>query len=599
MKNFMERAILMFQSSNTQDRFCGIDLDWLGSGQGRIALDFGCGNGRISVELLRRGYVVVAFDIVSHEEERIRKQLSKIENDSFVFCHNDNDKLIKYKNQIDLIICRETLEHVPDCENLMFLFKNLLKCSGIAVVSVPTEMTERIFLTLDSKWLLKSEHTKIFKDKYLRHIFEISGFQIVQMKTDGFKWFIFWLLLSPFKIEHKMGNPSNNSFWIRFAFKIVHFVERCTVLENIGNVIFPKSKYYYLAHHKRTILCVYDYEDWILGTWAKNIMSIYQEKFNFFLLSMDDCAKNKRLVKKLVAKVDAVFLLLPHPFVFFKQLNPAILICAIHHWVDYSHFYSNPIMNSDFIVTGANQWRENILEKNSSAKVCVVHSGYDDRFAVSDYPRFFKKDKIVLGFFGKYSSNESDRKGVRHLMSLIEYLSVAKIVSNYSIIITGDGWESVVAKICEFGMEVLYYGRVDSGEMPSIYNKIDFYLMLSDIEGGPATISESFASGCVTISTPVGISLDIIQDKINGFIVDASNKIKLAELLEFLRLNPLLCSAISENAKLFARKYLSYKETFKPLDKFLDQAVSNNVSGAEYLLAYNLYQKIHNNRVKR
>ena len=51
-----------------------------------------------------------------------------------------------------------------------------------------------------------------------------------------------------------------------------------------------------------------------------------------------------------------------------------------------------------------------------------------------------------------------------------------------------------------------------------IYNQYPIFICASRGEGGPATLLEAAACGCVVISTPVGYSEDIIGSS-NGYIV--------------------------------------------------------------------------------
>ena len=325
---------------------------------------------------------------------------------------------------------------------------------------------------------------------------------------------------------------------------------------------------------KPFILCVYDYEDWILGTWAKEIKNLYSDTHIIINVSM--FTEKRKLLSKLVKMADAVFLLLPHAFDLIYDMKPKIIITAVHHWVNYSDFFDNPIQHSNYIVTPSNEWYKKILDKNKkgefikteNADITVIHSGYSHFFNKS-YNRSFlhKKDKFSIGFFAKKDSNEYDRKGTKNFMNIIKMLNP----NYYRLIITGFGWDEFVKEIIDMNFEVKYYKHLKTEIMNEMYQNIDIYLILSNIEGGPATIPEAMISGCILLTTKVGLALDIIKDGENGFFIDNKNEIEIIKLLELLRTNTQLCNQISYNAYLYAKDNLSYANTFINLKYLFDK----------------------------
>lgn len=65
-------------------------------------------------------------------------------------------------------------------------------------------------------------------------------------------------------------------------------------------------------------------------------------------------------------------------------------------------------------------------------------------------------------------------------------------------------------------------GYVPHDEMPRFYNDIDVYLCASSSEGFSLSVLEASASGRPIISTRVGGSEELIDNGINGFLVDRS-----------------------------------------------------------------------------
>ena len=61
---------------------------------------------------------------------------------------------------------------------------------------------------------------------------------------------------------------------------------------------------------------------------------------------------------------------------------------------------------------------------------------------------------------------------------------------------------------------------VPQQEMPEFYNNVDVYVCASSSEGFSLSVLEAAASGRPIVSTRVGGSEDLIEDGVNGFLVD-------------------------------------------------------------------------------
>ncbi|HFO9198405.1 TPA: glycosyltransferase, partial [Escherichia coli] len=74
-------------------------------------------------------------------------------------------------------------------------------------------------------------------------------------------------------------------------------------------------------------------------------------------------------------------------------------------------------------------------------------------------------------------------------------------------------------KASRFGFEVKCYERLPYYCYGDLYKQLNFLLVTSLYEGGPANIPEAIASGTPIISTPVGMVNDYVRDGINGLIL--------------------------------------------------------------------------------
>ena len=61
------------------------------------------------------------------------------------------------------------------------------------------------------------------------------------------------------------------------------------------------------------------------------------------------------------------------------------------------------------------------------------------------------------------------------------------------------------------------------------YNILDFYLICSREEGGPKSLLESMACGVPIVTTPVGQTVELVENKKNGLLTNNFSPNLLAE----------------------------------------------------------------------
>lgn len=107
-------------------------------GQGRKALDVGCGAGFASIELGLRGFEVIGLDISESIISIARKNKEK--RASSVSCRfevGDFDKTDFGDDSFDVVVGLGFLEYIPDQVHTISKLCRILKPGGIAVVTVP------------------------------------------------------------------------------------------------------------------------------------------------------------------------------------------------------------------------------------------------------------------------------------------------------------------------------------------------------------------------------------------------------------------------------------------------------------------------------
>lgn len=97
-------------------------------------MEIGCGEGGVLIPFIEKGMTVVGVDL---NEARIRnaKELNKeaVSSGQATFLYKnvyDEDFLAKYKNAFDLIVLKDTIEHIPEQEKFIPYIKQFLRPEG-------------------------------------------------------------------------------------------------------------------------------------------------------------------------------------------------------------------------------------------------------------------------------------------------------------------------------------------------------------------------------------------------------------------------------------------------------------------------------------
>lgn len=133
-----------------------------------------------------------------------------------------------------------------------------------------------------------------------------------------------------------------------------------------------------------------------------------------------------------------------------------------------------------------------------------------------------KERSAVIGFVGELR----EKKGLRTLLS--GYAQVAKR-RPASLLIVGEVREGEDRKIFdEFKitnpqLPIIITGAVPHQDMPAYYALMDVFVHPSLRDGMPNALLEAMACGKAVIATPVGGTVDVLEDGINGLTVPVND----------------------------------------------------------------------------
>jgi len=152
-----------------------VDFGRMPISPGERLLDLGCGGGRHAFEAARRGARVVAMDTDRAELDRVTATFAAMaEADELPDCASgqavagDATRIPFPDGSFDKVIAAEVLEHLPADQRAMNEITRVLRPGGMAAVTVPAWLPERICWRLsDDYHNVKGGHIRIFTRREL------------------------------------------------------------------------------------------------------------------------------------------------------------------------------------------------------------------------------------------------------------------------------------------------------------------------------------------------------------------------------------------------------------------------------------------------
>jgi ubiquinone/menaquinone biosynthesis C-methylase UbiE len=139
-----------------------VDFDRFPIRPGNRVLDIGCGGGRHAYEVYRRGGRVIACDLDTGELGEVRGMFGAMAAEdqagagsAATSIAGDVTSLPFLDNAFDRVIAAEILEHILDDQRAMAELSRVLRPGGLAAITVPAFVPERIC------WALSTEYHEV------------------------------------------------------------------------------------------------------------------------------------------------------------------------------------------------------------------------------------------------------------------------------------------------------------------------------------------------------------------------------------------------------------------------------------------------------
>lgn len=105
-------------------------------------------------------------------------------------------------------------------------------------------------------------------------------------------------------------------------------------------------------------------------------------------------------------------------------------------------------------------------------------------------------------------------------------LNIVKNMPHRNFIMLGKGWE-LYPRFAELkSLPNFQYVDAPYAQYPEYYKKVDVFVSVSILEGGPIPLIEAMMSNAVPVVSNTGFAPDIIRHKENGFIFDVNAPVR-------------------------------------------------------------------------
>lgn len=204
--------------------------------------------------------------------------------------------------------------------------------------------------------------------------------------------------------------------------------------------------------------------------------------------------------------------------------------------------------NADHVVTVSEAARNYMRDVDGVQRpIDVVHLGFDfDRFSPNERERerirsefHFDDDNFVIGYVGNFAP------GKGHVNLIEAYAEVLKSIPNARLLLVGKGRlqevEDVIGRV-GLGRRIALAGW--RNDISACLNAMDIFVQPSHSEAFSQVLIEAMGVGLPIVATNVGGASEVIDDRVNGFLVEPNNSaeiaLRISELFEDVELRTLV-----------------------------------------------------------
>lgn len=237
-------------------------------------------------------------------------------------------------------------------------------------------------------------------------------------------------------------------------------------------------------------------------------------------------------------------------------------VVTVHHdltdpdpWLELGRFL--PRYREAKRVICLNRTQQALLARHGIDHTVVIPHGYNEEVLrpKATRPRDRRSDgKITLGFLSRYYARRV--KGEAYLGDLVKALDADRI----AFVLVGQRRNVTAEQLARLGYEVRCYQHLPYALFRNLYEAIDYLLVTSNFEGGPASLPEAMATHTPIVSTRVGFAPDFLTDGQTGLLLTGMVDEDAPRILRLTDPSDLLTQTLDEGARTLAAICPTWRE---------------------------------------
>lgn len=213
------------------------------------------------------------------------------------------------------------------------------------------------------------------------------------------------------------------------------------------------------------------------------------------------------------------------------------------------------LYTANLILVLSQKEKQKLLENYPKLNVEI----FPNLINLTEIPNFEKHSNALqtIIFFGRIDEN----KGLNEIIETCRILKKDGFEFQFKVYGTGEQKDFFIGQMKEvLGEKFFYEGIVSGKEKWKVLAEADIFLLPSYFEGLPLSMLEALAAKCVVIASNVGSIGTVIEDGVNGFLVEPHETKQIIEEIKLLLLNKTDHKILQNNARKTIEERFSAEE---------------------------------------